>query len=191
MRSALARHEDLLRGCIEEREGYVFKTVGDAFCAAFPTANDALGAALAAQLALAAEPWEMPAPLSVRMALHTGATEERGGDYFGQPLSRVARLMGAGHGGQVLLSEVTQGLVRDVLPPDASLLDLSWHRLKDLGRPEQVFQLLHPALPADFAPLRSLDNPDLPNNLPQQTTSFIGREKQVEEIKHGWAGRAC
>ena len=191
MRSALARHEDLLRGYIVEREGYVFKTVGDAFCAAFPTANDALGAALAAQLALAAEPWEMPAPLSVRMALHTGATEERGGDYFGQPLSRVARLMGAGHGGQVLLSEVTQGLVRDVLPPDASLLDLSWHRLKDHGRPEQVFQLLHPALPADFAPLRSLDNPDLPNNLPQQTTSFIGREKQVEEIKHGWAGRAC
>ena len=183
MRPALARHEDLLRGCIEDSGGYVFKTVGDAFCAAFPTANTALQAALAAQLALAAEPWELPTSLRVRMALHTGATEERGGDYFGSPLNRIARLMAAGHGGQVLLSEATQGLVRDALPPDASLLDLSRHRLKDLGRPEQVFQLLHPALAADFPPLRSLDNPALPNNLPQQPTSFIGRETQIEEVK--------
>ena len=101
MPTALARHETLLRGCIEDREGYVFKTLGDAFCAAFPTANTALEAALAAQLALTVEPWELPTPLTVRMALHTGATEERGGDYFGQPLNRVARPMGAGHGGQV------------------------------------------------------------------------------------------
>ena len=117
------------------------------------------------------------------MALHTGVTEERGGDYFGPPLNRVARLMAAGHGGQVLLSEVTQVLVRDALLPDASLLDLSQHRLKDLGRPEQVFQLLHPSLPAEFPPLRSLDNPALPNNLPQQPTSFIGREKEVAQVK--------
>ncbi len=183
MRQALARHEDLLRSNIEDHEGYVFKTVGDAFCAAFPTANDALEATLAAQLALAAEPWEMPTPLSVRMALHTGAAEERGGDYFGPPLNRVARLMAAGHGGQVLLSTATRELVQDALPPGATLRDLNQHRLKDLGRPEQVFQLLHPALAADFPPLRSLDNPDLPNNLPQQPTSFIGREKQVEEVE--------
>ena len=188
MRPALARHEDLLRGCIEQQDGYVFKTVGDAFCAAFPTANQALEAALAAQLALTAKPWETQTPLRVRMALHTGATEERGGDYFGQPLNRVARLMAAGHGGQTLLSEVTQALVRDALPPNASLRDLSRHRLKDLGQPEQVFQLLHPALPADFPPLRSLDSPTLPNNLPQQPTSFIGREKQVEEVKALLAG---
>ena len=183
MRPALARHEDLLRGCIETSGGYVFKAVGDAFCAAFPTAHQALEVALAAQLALAAEAWGTETPILVRVALHTGATEERGGDYFGPSLNRVARLMGAGHGGQVLLSEVTQGLVRDALPPSASLLDLSWHRLKDLGRPEQVFQLLHPALPADFPPLRSLDNPDLPNNLPIQVTSFIGREQQIEDVK--------
>ena len=183
MPTARARHDDLLRGCIEDCQGHVFKTVGDAFCAAFPTADTAMEAALAAQLALNAEPWELPTPLRVRMALHTGTTEERGGDYFGQPLNRVARLIGAGHGGQVLISLATRELVQDALPPDASLRDLSRHRLKDLGRPEQVFQLQHPFLPADFPPLRSLDNPDLPNNLPQQTTSFIGRETQVEEVK--------
>ena len=187
---ALARHDALLRQAIEVNNGIVFKTVGDAFCAAFPTANQALESALAAQVALVAEAWELPTPLLVRMALHTGVTEERGGDYFGPPLNRVARLMAAGHGGQVLLSEVTQVLVRDALLPDASLLDLSQHRLKDLGRPEQVFQLLHPSLPAEFPPLRSLDNPALPNNLPQQPTSFIGREKEVAQVKARLA-RTC
>lgn len=183
MQSALKRHDQILRHSIEGAGGYVFKTIGDAFCAAFPTASQALEAAIAAQLALAAEPWQLPTPLLVRMALHTGSAEERGGDYFGPPLNRVARLMAAGHGGQTLLSEVTQGLVRDTLPPGTSLRDLGERSLKDLGRPEQVYQLQHPALLADFPPLRSLDNPALPNNLPQQTTSFIGREKQVEEVK--------
>ena len=183
MKPALARHDALLRQSIEDSGGYVFKTVGDAFCAAFPTANQALEAALAAQLALNAEPWELSTPLLVRMALHTGAAEERGSDYFGQPLNRVARLMAAGYGGQTLLSDVTQGLVRDALPPSASLLDLGERRLKDLERPEQVFQLQFPALPAEFPPLRSLDNPALPNNLPQQMTSFIGREKQIDDVK--------
>ena len=183
MRSALVRHDALLRGCIEDREGYVFKTVGDAFCAAFSTAHQALEAALAAQVALAAEAWKGKMPLLVRMALHTGATEERSGDYFGPPLNRVARLIGAGHGGQVLISSAARELVQDALPPNTSLLDLNLHRLKDLERPEQVFQLLHPALPADFPPLRSLNNADLPNNLPVQVTSFIGREKQIEDVK--------
>ena len=183
MQSALKRHDQILRHSIEGAGGYVFKTIGDASCAAFPTASQALEAAIAAQLALAAEPWQLPTPLLVRMALHTGSAEERGGDYFGPPLNRVARLMAAGHGGQTLLSEVTQGLVRDTLPPGTSLRDLGERSLKDLGRPEQVYQLQHPALLADFPPLRSLDNPALPNNLPQQTTSFIGREKQVEEVK--------
>ncbi len=183
MRLALARHDDLLRRSIEDRNGYVFKTVGDAFCAAFPTADTALQAALTAQMALAAEIWQTQTPLQVRMALHTGACEERGGDYFGQTLNRVARLMAAGHGGQTLLSGVTQKLTQDNLPASVSLRDLGERRLKDLGRPEHVFQVIYPSLPADFPPLRSLDNPDLPNNLPQQTTSFIGREKQVEEVK--------
>ena len=183
MRPALACHDALLRRSIETRSGHIFKTIGDAFCAAFPTASQALEAALAAQLALAAEPWDLPTPLKVRMALHTGTAEERSGDYFGPPLNRVARLMAAGHGGQTLLSEVTQGLVQDALPLNASLQDLGEHRLKDLGRPEHIFQLLHSSLAAAFPPLRSLNNPALLNNLPQQTTSFIGREKQVAEIK--------
>ena len=120
---------------IEASGGYVFKTVGDAFCAAFPTAPRGPAAALAAQLALAAEPWETQTPLLVRMALHTGSAEERGGDYFGQPLNRVARLMAAGHGGQTLLSLAAQELTRDALPALATLLDLGPHRLKDLGPP--------------------------------------------------------
>ena len=183
MRAALARHDALLCRSIEGGGGFVFKTVGDAFCAAFSTARQALEVALAAQLALADEPWELPAPLKVRMALHTGVAEERGGDYFGPPLNRVARLMATGHGGQTLLSGAAQGSVQDTLPASVTLLPLGSHRLKDLGRPEQVFQLCHPALPAEFAPLRSLDSVRLPNNLPQQATSFIGRGKQAAEIK--------
>ena len=183
MRPALARHDHLLHQAITDNNGYVFKTVGDAFCAAFATAPDAVQAALSAQQAIEAQGWDLPAPLLVRMALHTGAAEERGGDYFGPPLNRVARLMTVGHGGQTLLSLAAQELTRDALPASATLLDLGPHRLKDLGRPETVFQLLHPSLPAEFPPLNSLDNPDLPNNLPQQVTSFIGRETQVAEVK--------
>ena len=183
MRPALARHDHLLRQCIERQDGYVVKTTGDGVHAAFATAPEALAAVLAAQRALQAEPWDPQAPISVRMGLHTGIAERRDGDYYGSALNRAARLMAAGHGGQVLLSAATQELVRDYLPDGAGLRALGEHRLKDLGRPEQVFQLVHPALPADFPPLRSLDNPALPNNLPQQTTSFIGREKQVEEVK--------
>ena len=183
MRPALARHDQILRQALTQHNGYVFKTVGDAFCAAFATAPEALAGALSAQLALVDEPWETQTPLLVRMALHTGSAEERDGDYFGPPLNRVARLMAAGHGGQVLLSLTAQELTRDALPASAFLLDLGPRRLKDLGRPETVFQLLHPSLPAEFPPLNSLDNPALPNNLPQQVTSFIGREAQVVEVK--------
>ena len=183
MRPALARHDGLLRRSIEDNDGYVFKTMGDAFCAAFATAGTALEAALASQIALTAESWETETPLLVRMALHTGSAEARDGDYSGQALNRVARLMAAAHGGQALLSAVTQELVRDQLPAGAALRDLGEASLKDLARPERVFQLLHPALPSDFPPLRSLDNPALPNNLPQQLTSFIGREKELTEIR--------
>ena len=183
MRPALAAHDRILRDAVAGTGGLVFKTIGDAFCAAFGTAPDGLAAALAAQQALAREPWPDGVVLRVRMALHTGTAEERDGDYFGQPLNRVARLLAAGHGDQTLVSEVTQGLTRDALLPSVGLLDLGDRRLKDLGRPERVFQLLHPSLPAEFPPLRSLDNPDLPNNLPPQMTSFIGREKEVAEVK--------
>jgi predicted ATPase/class 3 adenylate cyclase len=180
MQSALSRHDDILREAIEERGGYVFKTVGDAFCAAFATASDALTAALAAQKALHAEEWGEGGEVRVRMALHTGAAEERGGDYFGPPLNRVARLLSAGHGGQVLLSLPTQELVRDLLPVGAELRDLGEHRLKDLARPERVFQLVAPGLLTEFPPLRTLES--RPNNLPMQPTLLVGREREVAEV---------
>src|SRR5215210_5420148 len=179
MGSTVARHDEVLRGAIEANEGHVFKTVGDAFCAAFPTAPDALEAAISAQRLLHAGGQDEESRLRVRMALHTGAAEERGGDYFGPPLNRVARLLSVGHGGQVLLSLATQELVRDQLPEGASLRDLGQRRLKDLFRPERVFQLLSPDLPTSFPPLKTLDARI--NNLPTQLTSLVGREKELSE----------
>ncbi|HZO87057.1 MAG TPA: tetratricopeptide repeat protein [Chthonomonadaceae bacterium] len=181
MRDALARHDDLLRQVIEANGGCVFETIGDAFRAAFASAQEALTAALEAQRALHGEPWGATGPLRVRVVLHTGPAEARNGDYFGPTLSRVDRLLDAGYGGQILLSQATQEQVCDGLPNGVSLRDLGEHRLKDLVRPERVFQLIAPDLPADFPPLRSLDQ--LPNNLPRQLSSFIGREREISEIK--------
>ena len=166
MQTALTHHDGGLRSAIEERSGYVFKTVGDAFCAAFPTAPNALEAALETQRRLLSSEWEENGPLRVRMALHTGAAEERDGDYFGPPVNRVARLLSAVHGEQVLLSLPTQELVRDQLPEGTSLRDLGEHRLKDLFRPERVFQFSAPGLPSEFSSLRTLDA--YRNNLPLQ-----------------------
>src|SRR5215204_2718584 len=180
MRSALARHDEILRSVIEERGGHVFKTVGDAFCAAFPSAPEALGTAIFAQRALHDEEWEEGATIRVRVALHTGAVDEQGGDYFGPALNRVARLLSAGHGGQTLLSLATRELVRDALPVDAKLEDLGGRHLKDLFRPERVFQITVPDLPSDFPPLRTLES--LSNNLPLQATPLVGREREVGEI---------
>jgi class 3 adenylate cyclase len=142
---------------IEDRahRGHVFKTMGDAFCAAFHTAPDALGAALEAQRALHVEPWPDGVRLRVRMALHSGAADVRDGDYFGAPLNRVARLLAAGHGEQTLVSEATHDLSRDHLPPLAAFKALGEHGLKDLARREAVFQLCHPDLPQSFPPLKS------------------------------------
>lgn len=183
MRNALARHDALLRTAIEANDGIVFKTIGDAFCAAFATAPAAAAAAVEAQIRIHAEPWDSEVALRVRMGLHTGAVEHRDSDYFGPPVNRVARLMSTGHGGQILVSAATQELIRDVLPARTALLDLGPHRLKDLIRPEIIYQLQHSELPRDFQPLRSLNNPNLPNNLPQQVTSFVGREKEMADLK--------
>src|SRR5215204_5645368 len=181
MRTALARHDEILQEAIEGHGGFVFKTVGDAFCAAFATALDALESALAAQRALLSEHWgEEIDALRARMALHTGTADERNGDYFGPAVNRVARLLSAGHGGQVLLSLATQELVRDQLPTGAWLRDLGERRLKDLSRPERIFQLAAPDLPPEFPPLRTLESS--PNNLPLQHTPLIGREREVEEV---------
>src|SRR5579859_1542294 len=181
MAAAIARHDALLRRAIEASGGYIFKTVGDAFCAAFTTATDALAASLDAQAALVAEAWD-PAlgGIRVRIGLHTGAAGERDGDYFGPPVNRAARLASAAAGGQVVLSSSTQELVRDSLPPGVELRDLGSHRLKDLIRPEQIFQVVAPGLPADFPPLRTLDS--RPHNLPRQTTALIGREHAVADV---------
>jgi predicted ATPase/class 3 adenylate cyclase len=180
MQTALARHDEILRSAIEKHGGYVFKTVGDAFCCAFPTVPDALKAAVEIQRRLLSSEWEEIGPLRVRMALHTGAAEERDGDYFGPPLNRVARLLSAAHGGQVLLSLPAQELVRDQLPAETTLRDLGEYRLKDLFRPERVYQLLAPELPSEFPSLRTLEA--YRNNLPLQPTPLIGREKEVSEV---------
>src|SRR5215213_9037749 len=180
MQAALVRHDEILRRAIEGDGGYIFKTVSDAFCSAFSTAPDALEAALEAQRGLLSSEWEHTGPLRVRMALHIGAAEERDGDYFGPPVNRVARLLSAAHGGQVLLSLPTHELVRDQLPVGTSLMDLGERHLKDLFRPERVFQLLATGLPSEFPPLRTLDA--YRNNLPLQPTPLIGREKEVSEV---------
>jgi predicted ATPase/class 3 adenylate cyclase len=181
MQVALTRHDALLWEAIEGHGGFVFKTVGDAFCAVFPTALGALESALAAQRTLFSEAWgDEIGALRARMALHTGTTHERDGDYFGPPVNRVARLLSAGHGGQVLLSSSTQELVRDHLPPKTHLRDLGERRLKDLSRPERIFQLTAPDLPSEFPPLRTLETHT--NNLPLQATPLIGREREVEAV---------
>ena len=182
MREALARHDALMRQAIESSSGHVFRTQGDAFCATFSTALDAVSAVLAALVALASEPWPETTPIRVRMAVHTGVAESRDGDYFGSCVNRVARLLTAGHGGQALVSQTTFDLARDVLPSGAWLQGMGDHQLKDLGRPESVYQLVLPGLPSDFPPLRTLNNPELKHNLPGQLTSFIGRESELTEI---------
>ncbi|MFL5732413.1 MAG: tetratricopeptide repeat protein [Chloroflexia bacterium] len=178
MSEAVARHDRLLSEAIAAHGGYVFKTVGDAFCSAFDDHLDALKAALAAQRAVQAEDWSAVGGLRVRMALHTGEAEVRNNDYFGQPVNRVARLLSAGHGAQTLLSQATFSRVRDDLPAGVTLRDYGERRLKDLARPERIFGLLALDLPADFPPLKTLDA--RPNNLPTQATAFIGRERELQ-----------
>jgi predicted ATPase/class 3 adenylate cyclase len=181
MKVALARHDALLRLSIEQYGGYVFKTIGDAFCAAFASATDAVEAALNAHRVLRAEPW--PAEIEtirIRAALHTGIADERNGDYFGPPLNRVARLLSAGHGDQTLISLATQELVRGNLPQGVRLLDLGEHRLKDLFRPERVFQVNAQDLPSEFPPLKTIDAKL--TNLPAQPMPFIGRERELTAV---------
>lgn len=180
MREALAKHDEIARIAIEQNGGVVFKTVGDAFYAAFSSGSEAVRAALEFQRGLAFQEWGRAVPRA-RAALHTGWADERGGDYFGPTLNRVARLLITGHGGQVLLSAATAELARSTLPEGCSLSDLGHHRLKDLQQPERVWQLAHPDLPGGFPPLRSLNF--LRHNLPIQLTSFIGRDRELAEAQ--------
>ncbi len=180
MEAALVRHDSIVRTAVESHGGVVFKTVGDAFYAAFRTAPEALTAASEAQHALARETWPEGCTIRARMAVHTGTVEERDGDYFGPPLNRIARLLATGHGGQILLSGPARELVQDQLPHEIELRDLGEHSLKDLNRPERIYQVVAPELPRDFPPLRTHDAH--PHNLPLQSTPFIGRERALAEI---------
>ncbi len=181
MELALARHDLLVREAIERQRGTVFKALGDAFCAVFAAAPDALAAALAAQRALVAEAWPTATPIRVRMAIHSGSAERRGDDWFGPPLNRVARMLDAGHGGQILLSQAAQALVADRFPEGAALVDMGERMLKDLARAERLFQLVTADLPSEFPPLRTLDA--RPHNLPLSPTPLVGREREIAEIR--------
>jgi predicted ATPase/class 3 adenylate cyclase len=180
MEAALRRHDELVRAALEANGGFVFKTVGDAFCAAFARPADGLRGALAAARALAAEDFSAVGGLRVRSAVHTGTAEERDRDYFGTTVNRVARLLAIAHGGQLLVSGATAELAADGLPHDSVLHDLGRHRLKDLSRSMRVFQLTATGLEATFPPLRSLESH--PNNLPLELTSFIGRDEELREL---------
>jgi class 3 adenylate cyclase len=177
MRDALARHDAVLREAIEAHDGYVVKTTGDGFHAAFATADRGVSAAIAAQRGLQDAAWSGIGPLRVRMGLHTGVASLRDGDYFGSTLNRAARLMGVAHGGQVVCSQATTDLARDVLAEGVAFRDLGEHRLRDLTRAERVFQVCSDGLDVEFPVLTSLDS--FPGNLPLQVSSFVGREQEI------------
>jgi predicted ATPase/class 3 adenylate cyclase len=181
MPRALERHDGVLRDVIRASGGRVFKEVGDAFHAVFSDAAGAVEAAIAIQRSLATESWEMPEPIRVRIALHSGDSEHRDGDFFGPTLNRTARILAAGHGGQVLLSQSVERLVEDRFPEGTALRDLGERRLKDLERPERIFQLVVDDLEAEFPPLRTLDA--RPHNLPAQETPLVGRERELKAVR--------
>ena len=178
MRIALEEHDRRLRAAIDAHNGYVFTTAGDSFAAAFTSVPDALAATIDAQLHLLEPCGDID--IRIRIGLHTGVASVRDGDYFGAVVNRCARIMSAGHGGQILLSGATATLVRSDLDPPVELVDLGEHRLKDLLRPEHIYRVRHPELADRFAPFRTLEGPS--SNLPIQLTSFVGRERELTEV---------
>ncbi|WP_309710543.1 tetratricopeptide repeat protein [Armatimonas sp.] len=178
MQGALARHDTLLHQAIQSQGGEVFKTVGDAFFAVFTSPETALHAAVAAQHALTQESWGEIGTLKVRMALYGGEVEERGGDYFGMPLNRVARLLDAGHGGQILVPASLQEKLSDA---PVSWLDRGFQRLRGISEPEHIFQVVAQGLPEVFPPLRTESAHR--HNLPSEITSFVGRRGDVLALR--------
>ena len=181
MAAALAQHDALLQAAVDGNRGGIWKSTGDGIYAAFDDPLDALNATLAFLRALADPAATNGIPIRVRCGLHAGVVERRDKDYFGATVNRTGQIMSAGHGGQVLLSHAVVDLLGERLPAGVSLRDLGRVRLKDLATPEHVYQVLHPELRQEFPPLRSLEA--TPNNLPQQTTSFVGREREVAQAK--------
>jgi predicted ATPase/class 3 adenylate cyclase len=180
MSAALARHDETLRAAIAAHGGHVVKGRGDGVHAVFVGAADAVRASIELQRSLGAESWPVSEPLRVRVGIHTGMAELRDGDYFGSVVNRAARLEGIAHGGQIVVSQATADLVRDDLRDGIALLDLGEHRLRDLSRPERIFQIVHPDLARDFPRLASLES--FGGNLPVQLTSFVGRDDDVARI---------
>lgn len=180
--SLLRTHHQIITDAITNHHGQVVDTQGDSFFAVFPRAIDALHAVVEAQRTLTSYDWQEGTPVRVRMALHTGEPLKDAGRYVGIDVHRAARIGSAGHGSQILLSQTTKALVEHQLPEDVTLRDLGGHYLKDLPGPQPIFQLVISGLTNDFPPLKTLEV--LPNNLPVQLTSFIGRETQLAEIKH-------
>ena len=179
--SLRARHHTILQSAMEMFNGYVFQIIGDAFCVAFHTASDGLSAALEAQRKLQNEDWG-DTPIKVRMGIHTGEAKTHNNEYHAYlAMSLVQRLMSAGHGGQILLSNATENLLRGQMPNDVTLRDMGEHKFKDVTQPVRVFQVIAANLKSDFPALRALDV--FPNNLPNQLTSFIGRKKELDDVK--------
>ncbi|MEX1008931.1 MAG: adenylate/guanylate cyclase domain-containing protein [Acidimicrobiia bacterium] len=180
MHGALTRHDEIVRSAIESQNGHVVKTTGDGFHAVFASAHDAIGAALAAQVTIEQEPWPELTRLRVRMGVHTGEAQQRAGDYYGSSTNRAARLMGVGHGGQIVVSDATAAVVGNDLADGVDLVPLGEHRLRDVATPIAIFQLVAVGLPSEFPALLTLDA--FPENLPAQVSSFVGRERDVREI---------
>jgi predicted ATPase/class 3 adenylate cyclase len=183
MPAAIDRHDRCLREAVDSSQGKIVKTTGDGIHAVFETAGDGVRAACQVQEKLAEDSWAEIAPdtLLVRIGLYTGEAALRAGDYYGTAVNRAARLMAAGHGGQILLSAATVQMMEGDWPEGTHLLDLGQHRLKDLVRPEHIYQLSHPYSEQTFPNIRTVD--EHPNNLPVQFTSYIGREHEMAEAR--------
>ena len=180
MLPVLEAHNTILRQAKDDHSGYEVRSEGDAFFFAFSKAIDAVHFAIEAQLALAKYPWpEATGGICVRMGIHTGDVAVLDGDYQGTPANLAKRITDSGHGRQILISAATHELVRGQFPA-SSFLDLGLHRLKNLHQPERLFQITYPELDRDFPPLKTLDS--LPNNLPVQLTTFVGREAEMRHL---------
>jgi predicted ATPase/class 3 adenylate cyclase len=179
----LVEHHALIRSALAAHGGAELTTTGDGFFAAFASPRECVAGVLEMQRGIRTRAWPAGEQVRVRMGVHTGEAEESPAGPVGLDVHRAARIAGVAHGGQVLLSEAAAALLRDSLPTGAGLRDLGVHRLKDLGRPERLFQLTAAGLGSDFPPLRSLGNPTLLNNLPVELSTFIGRDAEVKQVR--------
>jgi predicted ATPase/class 3 adenylate cyclase len=180
MRDALARHDEIVRAAVLEHDGHVVKTTGDGFHCAFASAHECLQAAALAQATLESTSWPDDVRVRVRMGIHTGEAQERDGDYYGPSLNRAARLMGLAHGGQIVASGATHGIVADSLDDDFELVALGEHRVRGVPQPIAVYQVGAPGLARDFPPL--VTGAALAGNLPAAVSSFVGRDEEVADV---------